>query len=57
MELFKSIKNYDPEKIKMVEEHIDGEVVKMVVEFLKIIVVGNVEHEKNFATSLKEDIV
>lgn len=41
----------------MVEEHIDGEVVKMVVEFLKIIVVGNVEHEKNFATSLKEDIV
>jgi hypothetical protein len=41
MKIFNSIKVYDPSVLNMIKESIDGDIIKLVVEFLKNIVVGN----------------
>lgn len=57
LKVFNAIKVYDPKVKHMVKPDIDNEVIKMVVDFLKAVVVGEQENEKNFALLLKEDII
>lgn len=57
MEVYNSIKTQDTQILKMVKEHISKDAIKLVVQFIQNIIVGDPQNEKNFATILIEDIV
>lgn len=55
--IFDAIKIKDGNVKHMIKECFDTDTIKSVVDFLKNIVIGNVEHETKFADLLKEDII